>query len=225
MSTRELLQTEDRLFVEFTRSLTAVEWTRASLCTAWNTHEVLAHLVVGCSISLSSLAWAMVTHRGNFDQTNAVVAKRLAQQRSPGELIDLFEQLSEHRRGIGRFFPPRLLVGDHLIHHLDIALALGKPAQVPGEIVDAVLKTEVGIPNPFVPARRNASGLALRASDTGWCSNVDRGARLVVQGKAIHLASVLAGRPHALAFLSGDGVDQLRARITQPALAGQARTG
>ena len=216
MSNRDLLKRHDHYFVDFARSLTPAEWTQPSLCSEWTAHDVLAHLVIGCSISVPSLCWAMATHR---------IELRSGQYRSGAtscatmpslELIDSFELLIEHRRGIGRLFPPGLLLGDHVMHHLDIALALRKPTEVPDEIVDAVLDTEVGLPNPFVPAKRNASGLTLRATDTGWTSTADRGARGTVEGRAVHLASALAGRPHALAFLSGDGVPTLSSRITEP---------
>lgn len=216
MSNRDLLERQDRHFVDFARSLKPVEWTQPSLCSEWTAHDVLAHLVVGCSISVPKLGWAMATHRMNFDRTNTAVAQSLARQCSPHELIDSFERLIEHRRGIGRLFPPELLLGDHVMHHLDIALALGKSAEVPEEIVHAVLDTEVSLPNPFVPAKRNASGLTLRASDTGWTSTAKGGARGTVVGRAAHLASALAGRPHALAHLSGDGVPILSSRIAGP---------
>ena len=213
MSNRNLLERQDHYFVDFARSLTPVEWTRPSLCSKWTTHDVLGLLVVGCSISVPALGWAMAAHRMNFDRANTAVAQSLARQCSPRELIDSFELLIEQRRGIGRLFPPGLLLGDHGIHHLDIALALGKPTAVPEEIVDAVLDTEAGLPNPFVPAKRNASGLTLRATDTGWTFTANGGARGTVEGLAVHLASALAGRPHALAHLSGDGVPVLGSRI------------
>jgi len=217
MSNRDLLKRQDRCFIDFARSLTPREWTQPSLCSEWTTHEVLAHLVIGYSISVPSLCWALTTHRMGFDPTNSALAQRLAQQRSPQELIDSFELLIDHRRGIGRVFPPGLLLGDHVLHHLDIALALRRPAEVPDEIVDAVLATEVGLANPFVPAKRNASGLSLHATDTGWTSTTDGRACGMVEGRAVHLASALAGRPHALALLSGDGVPTLSSRIASPA--------
>lgn len=216
MSSRDLLRRHDHDFVNFARSLTPAEWTQPSLCSEWTAHDVLAHLVIGYSMSVPSLGWAMATRRFNFDRTNTSVAQRLARHCGPDELLDSLEVLVDHPRGIGRLFPPALLLGDHVIHHLDIALALGKPTAIPDDVVDAVLDTEVGLPNPFVPARRNASGLTLRATDTGWTSTVDGMARGVVEGRAAHLASTLAGRPYALQFLSGDGVPTLSSRVARP---------
>lgn len=216
MSSRDLLKRHDHDFVDFARSLTPADWLQPSLCSEWTAHDVLAHLVVGYSISVPSLCWSAARHRMNFDRTNTALAQRLAHRCSPQELVVAFELLIDHNRGIGRLFPPGLLLGDHVVHHLDIALALHLPPAIPGEIVDAVLATEVGLPNPFVPAKRNASGLTLHATDTGWTSTADGDACGVVEGRAAHLASALAGRPHALAFLSGDGVCTLSSRISGP---------
>ncbi|AQT79576.1 hypothetical protein B1R94_10265 [Mycolicibacterium litorale] len=220
MSARELLLRQDRSFLDFARSLTPRQWAMPSLCSQWTTHEVLAHLVIGSSMSVPSLCRELAVHRMNFDRTNAVVAQRLAYEYAPEALMDSFELLAERRHGIGKLFPPTLLMGDHVMHHLDIALALGEQVDVADEIIHAVLDAEVGIANPFVPAKRNASDLVLRASDTGWAFTAGRGALGVVVGEAAHIASALAGRPHALAFLEGDGVVVLRTRI-EPPIAGR----
>jgi hypothetical protein len=125
-------------------------------------------------------------------------------------LIDDLTGLIDAPRGIGRVFPPGLLLGDHVIHELDIALAIGREPDVPAEVLTAVLETQVRVPNPFIPARSRARGLLLHARDVGW----RRGATgPLVTGSAAHLASVLAGRPKALEHLDGDGVATLGARL------------
>ena len=153
----------------------------------------------------------MTAHRGNFNCANAAVADRLASRHTPDELIGTFERLIGRPEGIGKAFPSRLLLGDHVLHHLDIALALRHPPSIPGHIVDAVLDTEVHIPNPFVLAKRNAGGLTLTATDTGWRFATRAGH--LVEGEAIYLAAALAGRTCALRALSGDGVPRLQRRI------------
>ena len=65
-------------------------------------------------------------------------------------------------------------------------------ATIPTATLNAVLDTEVGVPNPFVSAAERARGLNLYASDTHWPHH---GNGPVVIGKVAHLASVLAGRP------------------------------
>ena len=208
---RNLLHDNDIRFVEFAGGLTDRDWSRPSLCTEWTNHEVLAHLVLGYRASPAALAIGLARHRGSFDRANRALAADLAERSSPAELIAEFAALTVRPRGIGRVFPRRLLLGDHVIHELDIALPLGRwPAAEVAALV-AVLNTQVRVPNPFVPAAAWARGLNLLATDADWAHG--SGGRDVAGGAA-QLASVLAGRPWALDQLSGSGVDELRARIS-----------
>jgi hypothetical protein len=105
MSASELLREHDRLFVVFTRTLAPSEWDRPSLCSEWSTHDVLAHLVIGYSIPLHSLASSILKHRGSFDRANTQVAQRLASRQTPQELIDTFERRIARPQGIGKLSP------------------------------------------------------------------------------------------------------------------------
>jgi uncharacterized protein (TIGR03083 family) len=208
---RNLLRDNDIRFLGFATGLSETEWSQPSLCTEWSNHEVLAHLVLGYGASPTAFSVGMARHRGSFDSANAALATELARRQSPGELISELAALIDRPRGIGRIFPRRLLLGDHVIHELDIAFALGRPSEVAAKALTAVLNTQVRVPNPFVPAAKWARGLGLRASDSDW-AHYKGGPE--VTGGAAHLASALAGRPWALDRLSGDGVDELRARVS-----------
>jgi uncharacterized protein (TIGR03083 family) len=212
-----MLHHNDLRFAEFASSLSDADWSRPSLCTRWSNHEVLAHLVVGYRAALAMLALGVLKHGGSFDRANAAFAAELAQHRSPAELIDEFAALAERSRGIGRVFPRRLLLGDHVIHELDITFALDREPTVDIDALVAVLNTEVRIPNPFVPAATRSRGLSLLATNADWA----HGARgPTVTGGAAQLASVLAGRPWALDQLTGNGVGRLRTRISATSKAG-----
>jgi len=208
---RNLLHHNDVRFIEFATGLADDDWSRPSLCTEWSNHEVLAHLVLGYRASPVAFALGITRHRGSFDRANAALAAELAQRQTPRELINEFAALIDRPRGIGRIFPRRLLLGDHVIHELDIAFALGRQADVEATPLLAVLNTQVRVPNPFVPAAKWARGLALRATDADWAHG--KGGPEVAGGAA-HLASALAGRPWALDQLSGNGVGELQARIS-----------
>ncbi|WP_246398071.1 maleylpyruvate isomerase family mycothiol-dependent enzyme [Mycobacterium vicinigordonae] len=204
------LRANDIRFVDFSASLTANDWSQPSLCTQWTNHEVLAHLVLGYRSSVSELAVGMFRHRGSFDRANAALAAELALQRDPTELIDEFAALIHCPRGIGRVFPRRLLLGDHIIHELDIGFALGRKPAIDVAALACVLNTQVRVPNPFVPAAALARGLNLAATDVDWTHGWGA---LTVTGGAAQLASVLAGRPWGLDQLSGAGVSELRSRL------------
>ena len=110
-----------------------------------------------------------------------------------------------------------LLLGDHVTHELDIVFALGREPAIGADALVAVLNTQVAMPNPFVPAFRNARGLRLRATDAEW-SHGERGP--VVEGRAADLVSVLGNRPKMLPRLGGDGVAVLEARLSLPTRTG-----
>ncbi|GHH85730.1 hypothetical protein GCM10018793_54890 [Streptomyces sulfonofaciens] len=206
-----LSRLQDDNFSAFARALTEEEWDRPSLCAGWTNKDVLAHLALGLHLPLSRLLAAMARHRGSFDATNEDISRRYARHRTASELIDEFDRRRARPRGIGRLLPAPLMLGDHVVHHLDIALALGRPAALAREVAEAVLTVETTVPNPFVPATARARGLTLRAADTGWSRRGDPA--LEVVGAAEHLISVLAGRAHALRHLDGAGTTALARRM------------
>ena len=212
MSTRDLLRANDARFYALAAGFSAEEWSQPSLCDGWSNHDVLAHLVVGCSAGAAAVTAEMLRHSGSFDRANAALARALAATRNPAELLDDFERLTRRPRGLGRYFPPRLLLGDHITHELDMLFALGREPAIPADALVAVLNTQVSVPNPFVPAYRNSRGLRLIATDADW-THGERGP--IVRGRAADLVSVLGNRPAMLARLGGDGVDVLASSVSR----------
>jgi uncharacterized protein (TIGR03083 family) len=212
VSTRDLLRANDERFHALASGLTAEEWSAPSLCDGWSNHDVLAHLVVGCSAGAAAVMAEILRRGGSFDRANAALARSLAATRSPAELLDDFGRLMLRPSGLGRYFPPRLLLGDHVTHELDMLFALGREPAISSDALVAVLNTQVSVPNPFVPAFRNSRGLRLIATDVDWTRG-ERGP--TVRGRAAELVSVLGNRPATLARLDGDGVDVLASRVSR----------
>jgi len=152
-----------------------------------------------------------------LDAANDVLSRRHASAHEVGELIEEFDRHRHRPRGIGRLFPQALLLGDHTVHHIDIALGLGRPVELDPAVANAVLRLETSLPNPFVPAKARSSGLRLVALDTGW----EHGAvdAPQVRGRAPDLIAALAGRVAALGALDGDGVGVLARRVAAKAAA------
>jgi uncharacterized protein (TIGR03083 family) len=212
VSTRDLLRANDARFYALAGEFSDDEWSAPSLCDGWSNHDVLAHLVIGCSAGAAAVTTGMLRHGGSFDRANAALARSLAATRGPAELLDDFALLSVRPRGLGRYFPRRLLLGDHITHELDVLFALGREPSIPADGLVAVLNTQVSVPNPFVPAFRNSRGLHLIATDADWT----HGARgPIVRGRAAELVSVLGNRPAILTRLDGDGVDVLASRVSR----------
>jgi len=210
MSARELLRANDLRFLAVAATLSQAEWAAPSLCDEWTNHDVLAHLVVGYGVRLGTLTAEIARRRGSFDDANADLARNLAATRCPADLLDDFARLVDRPRGMGSYFPRSLLLGDHVTHELDIVLALDRDPDVAADALTAVLKTQVSLPNPFVPAYRNSRGLRLTATDADW-THGDDGPR--ISGRAADLVSALGDRPCALGRLSGDGVTVLASRV------------
>jgi uncharacterized protein (TIGR03083 family) len=206
----DLLRSNDLRLQRVVGTLTDDDWAAPSLCAEWTNHEVLAHLVIGYGSGLGIVVSGMCRHRGSFDDANAAMARTLAARRTPAALLDDFAGFVHRPAGMGRYFPRRLLLGDHLTHELDIMLALDREPTISPEALIAVLNAQVSLPNPFVPAYRNSRGLRIHATDVGWAHG-QRGPD--VHGTAADLVSVLGNRPRALSRLGGEGVSVLAERV------------
>lgn len=211
MSARDMLRVNDERFRALAAGLDPDEWARPSLCDEWSNHDVLAHLVIGYRSRPGVTLREILRHGRSFDRANTAMACALAASRSPADLLDDFGRLMRGPRGLARVFPPRLLLGDHVTHELDILFAVDRTPRIPGEALAAVLNTQVTLPNPFVPAFRNSRGLRLRATDIDWAHG-DVGP--LVEGRAAELVSVLGSRPRMLPALRGDGVALLESRVS-----------
>ena len=210
MSARDRLRANDARFHATATTFSVEEWARPSLCDGWSNHDVLAHLVVGYSARAVAVTTEMRCHSWSFDRANAAMARSLA-VRTPMQLLDDFDRLTQRPRGLGRYFPPQLLLGDHITHELDMLFALGREPAIPAAGLVAVLNTQVSVPNPFVPAYRNSRGLRLVATDADWT----HGQGPLVRGSAAELVSVLGNRPAMLTGLDGDGVEVLASRVSR----------
>jgi uncharacterized protein (TIGR03083 family) len=209
-----MLARHDEQFVALARSLPEQDWQRPSLCAGWTNRDVLAHVVLGCEMPVSRLLSRIVGSRGSFHRANDQLSRERGRDAEPARLIEEFDVVRQRHRGAGRLMPARFMLGDHVVHLLDIALPLGLQTAIPAGTARAVLATEANVPNPVVPSQWRARGLSLRATDIDWARPA-KGPQ--VSGQAAHLISVLAGRPHALASLDGDGVSILRSRVEKAA--------
>jgi uncharacterized protein (TIGR03083 family) len=211
MSARDRLRANDARLQAVANTFSAEDWSAQSLCDGWSNHDVLAHLVVGYSAGALAMTAEMRCHSWSFDRANAAMARQLASSRTPSQLLDDFDRLIQRPQGLGRCFPPQLLLGDHITHELDMLFALGREPAIPADALVAVLNTQVSVPNPFVPAFCNSRGLRLVATDADWT----HGKGPVVRGPAAELVSVLGNRPAMLCRLDGDGVDPLASRVSR----------
>jgi uncharacterized protein (TIGR03083 family) len=207
---RALVRKQDEHLLSFASGLSDNDWAAPSLCHGWSNKDVLAHLALGLHVPTVRLVLGVVRYR-SFDMANDLLSRRYADEHTPAELLDVFDTFRRHPKGVGTVLPAPLMLGDHTVHHLDIAHALRRPAELDSDVANAVLHVETTIPNPFIPAKARSRGLRLVTSDTAWTSGPADGP--LVRGPAAALISALAGRAPGLHGLTGPGQTVLAARL------------
>jgi uncharacterized protein (TIGR03083 family) len=113
----------------------------------------------------------------------------------------------ERPSGLPKGFGGGIALTDGTIHHQDIRRALNLPRTIPAHRLAAVLDFALGAPT--LPAKKNAKGLSLTATDLDWSSG--EGQEVTGSGEA--LLMTIAGRPDPLAELSGPGFTTLKQRV------------
>jgi uncharacterized protein (TIGR03083 family) len=113
----------------------------------------------------------------------------------------------ERPSGLPKGFGGGIALTDGTIHHQDIRRALNLPRTIPAHRLAPVLDFALGAPT--LPAKKNAKGLSLKATDIDWGSG--QGQEVTGPGEALLMA--IAGRPDPLDELSGPGLTTLRRRV------------
>ncbi len=206
----DLLPGVDAEIIRFLSSLSADDWAHPSLCAHWTVRQVAAHLVSGLCTSIRTFSWEMARHRGRFHRASESIVDRISVVTGPTDLQGQLEAGFARPTGLGRLLPAPMLLGDHLVHLLDMATPLERHVDIDRAAYTAVLRTELTVPNPFTPGARVGRGLSFRALDTQWQRSTSGP---VVTGNARDIVLALAGRTEALARLSGSGVERIARRL------------
>lgn len=190
------------------RSLTATQWDAQSLCSRWRVRDVATHVVSYDELSKRLLAATFLRGGLRVSRVNDVALKRYAAL-APDGIIDLVAR-NLRPRGLASGLGGGIALTDGTIHHQDIRRALGLPRAAPADRLAAVLDFALGAPT--LPAKRNARGLKLIATDIDWSTG--DGPEVTGSGEALLMS--LAGRPQAVDELGGAGLGTLRSRVCQP---------
>lgn len=187
--------------------LDAADWDTSSLCAGWTVKNVVTHVLMPYELSTPGFFARMIARRFRFDAVADMVATR--DRRSPAELVEALRSTANRK-----FNVPGAPVEAPLSHLVAHSEDIYRPLNITRVAVPESLNTTLG---QFTSPRASASqapglldGVSLRASDTGW----SWGDGPTATGAAASLISTLAGRPAALADLSGDGVVLLRDRLS-----------
>ena len=161
-----LAQEERAELLALLRGLTDDQWNAQSLCTQWRVRDVATHVVSYDELSTPTLVGTFVRGGLRVSAVNAVALKRY-RDLEPAAIIDLLAR-NLRPSGLPKGFGGGIALTDGTIHHQDIRRALDLPRTIPAHRLAPVLDFALGAPT--LPAKKNAKGLTLTATDVDWTS-------------------------------------------------------
>ena len=190
---------EERLMLAHDlESLRPEQWAARSLCSGWDVHDVLAHLIDSSKSTRLAFIARLVAARFDFDRDNAIGVRR-ERAATPAET------LAEFRRVITRTStPPAPLASrmvEVIVHGEDIRVPLGIERRYPTEHLAAALAYQISTPASFGGGRERAAGVRVIATD----SDLRSGTGAEVSGSTLTLLLAVSGRPVNPAAVSGAG--------------------
>ncbi|MGI8668062.1 MAG: maleylpyruvate isomerase family mycothiol-dependent enzyme [Jatrophihabitans sp.] len=180
------------------------QWHTRSLSSGWDVHEVLAHLLAAAKMTPVKFVPGLA--RVGFD-FHRYMGTLVAVEGAGGPEATLAEFRAVQHRTSSPPAPPTTWLGEAFVHGEDIRRPLGIAHDYPLPAVTRVIGFYAKL-NALLGSKRRLAGIMLRASDTDFVL----GTGPAVEGPAISLLMVTAGRRAALDDLSGPGVAVLRGR-------------
>src|SRR6478609_1451943 len=198
MDTFALIADERRRLADALEDLDGPDWALPSLCGAWTTHQVAAHLNAPFAVNKLAFVVEIAKALGNFDKANERVAIDLAVKLDPAACIAGLRANAESRFTPPMFGPEAPLT-DTIVHGGDILEPAG------GRV--AVAPEALAISLPFLTSTKARRGFGAVASDGLQLAPTDvdvvlgEGERIEGPGRSIVCA--LAGRRPFLDDLTG----------------------
>lgn len=199
---------ERRRMADLLTALTGEQLAQPSLCEGWTVRDVAAHLTTYLRLGQFKIYLGIVATAADFDRWNRILTRRAA-RRPTADIIAALRRGATARTTIPRSGYDPVLT-DIVLHDLDVRLPLGLPGAGSEERLWIGFRHLADQPSPGYAMGDRLAGLRLVATDTGWT----HGAGLAVRGPAERLMLAMGGRLAALGALSGDGVEELRLRLT-----------
>jgi uncharacterized protein (TIGR03083 family) len=189
------------------------EWERPSLCAGWRVRDVAGHLTLQQLTVLAAMR-LVITNPRILGGTNRVVresARSRADLPTERLIAEIRAMIGSRRHNVGVTNLETLT--DILVHGQDIAIPLGRELSMPAEAA-AVAASRVwstrGTRLARVFGQVPFDGIRLTADDVTWSVGDGR----EIRGPVSAILLLLTGRQAALSRLSGDGLADLRSRLT-----------
>jgi uncharacterized protein (TIGR03083 family) len=184
--------------------LTPEQWALQSLCSEWNVHQVLAHLLSAAKMTPVKFFRRYAAAGFRF---NDFTAKQVAVEGASGPPQTLSSFRAARARTTAPPGPRETWLGEAFVHGEDIRRPLGIAHDYPLPEVARTLAFYARS-NAIIGGKKRVSGLTLTATDT----SVSVGSGPRVEGPVVSLMLAATGRKSALEDLSGPGVEELRRR-------------
>lgn len=202
----ELIHAERARVVSMLEELSVEDWRAETLCADWCVEQLVAHLTAAADTGRWPWIRSMVGAGFNVRRHND---RRLARYlgRTPAATLEMF------RGSVASTTAPTkdhaAWLGETIVHGQDIARPLGIDL-TPDPVAVLEVARFFAAKDFAVNSRTLVKGLALESDDRSFHS----GSGPVVTGHLLDLVMVMAGRPSYCTELDGDGVDELRRRLT-----------
>jgi uncharacterized protein (TIGR03083 family) len=184
--------------------LSPQQWQTRSLSADWTVHEVLAHLVAAAKMTPLKFFPGLAGVGFDFHK---YMAKLVALEAAGGPEATLANFRAVRSRETSPPAPGTTWLGEAFVHGEDIRRPLGIAHSYPLPALTRVI-TYYSKLNALLGAKRRIAGVTLKATDTDF----SLGSGPVMEGPAIALLMVTAGRKAFLEDLSGPGVEVVRQR-------------
>jgi uncharacterized protein (TIGR03083 family) len=198
------IHAERRALADDVSDLAPEQWATRSLCTDWDVHDVLAHLLSAAKMTPPKFLARFAAARFDFDR---FAAKQVGTEGAGGPAATLAAFRAAESRTTAPPGPKETWLGEAFVHGEDIRRPLGMTRAYPLPEVGRALEFYARS-NAIIGGRTRVAGLTMTATDT----DLSVGSGPVVEGPAISLLLAASGRPSGVDDLSGPGVDTLRAR-------------
>ena len=186
-------------------SLTADQWSSATLCPEWAVREMAGHIIASAEMTGPRFFVALAKAGFRFDKMVDVDARRIGAD----DPSTFGPRLRDH--GMATNHPPGpvpAMLGEVVVHGEDIRRPLGLSRAYPETTLVAVAEFYQGS-SLIVGGKKRIAGLGLVATDADW----SWGHGPEITGPLLSIILAMTGRPAGLMDLEGDGLATLAGRL------------
>ena len=180
------------------RAVDRDRWATPSLCTGWDIHDVLAHLVDDAKTTRTGFVRRLIIAGFDFDRANNLGIMR-ERTDDPARTLAAFEAV--RLRTTGAPAPAATRLVEAIVHGEDIRRPLDIHRAYPAEAVIEALQFQARTSVTIGGGRERLKGLRLHSTDASF----DVGSGQKVYGPAIALLLAVSGRPVRPGELTGPG--------------------